>query len=308
MGATRSRPVRPVGVPPALSNFPTNSHLSPRNMSPLLPSSGFAAALAGICLSLALPAAAQVVVVGSTVQEKHLAVGGTESGTIRLRNTSTVAQEVRVYQADYSFLASGENHFPEPGSHPRSNATWISFTPSQLVLAPREEASVGYTMTAPVFAPAPAGPPPQGTYWSVLLVEGVEAAPADAELSKGQIGIRPQIRFAVQLATHIETSGTRDVELGEVRMTTAPSGERTFSIDVVHAGERAYRPEIRLHLYSEEGELVEDFVEKRGLLYPGTGLRQHFDVSNVPAGTYELLITVDTGGPDLFGAQIRATF
>lgn len=269
---------------------------------------GFAGVLAGICSPLAVPAAAQVVVVGSTVQEKQLSMGGQEAGTIRLRNTSEVPQEVRVYQADYSFGASGENHFPEPGTHPRSNAEWISFTPSQFVLAPREEASVRYTMTAPDSSAASRGGPLRGTFWSVLLVEGVQTPPAHSDLSRGEIGIRPRLRFAVQLASHIEGSGNRDVELGEVRLTTAPTGENHFSIDVVHAGERAYRPEIRLHLYTEAGDPVEVFAERRGLLYPGTSLRQRFDVSDVPGGTYEALITVDTGGPDLFGAQIRTTW
>jgi hypothetical protein len=277
-------------------------------MNRKLLTAGLAAVLAGICSSLAQPAAAQVVVVGSTVQEKQISVGGQEAGTIRLRNTSELPQEVRVYQADYSFGASGENHFPDPGTHPRSNAEWIAFTPSQLVLGPREEASVQYTMTAPSTSPDSPGRPLSGTFWSVLLVEGVQARPADSELSSGQIGIRPRLRFAVQLASHIEGSGNRDVELGEIRMATAPSGEELFSVDVIHAGERAYRPEIRLHLYSEAGDPVAVFVERRGLLYPGTSLRQSFDVSEVPRGTYEALITVDTGGPDLFGAQIRATF
>lgn len=271
----------------------------------------FALALAGLLAVVsgfvAPPASAQVVVVGSTVQERQLPAGGQEVGTVQLRNTSGVPQEVRLYQADYSFGASGESHFSEAGTHPRSNAGWITFTPSQLLLAPGEQTSVRFTMTAPDL-PAASGTSLNGTFWSVLMVEGVETSPSGPEPSNGQFGIRPRLRFAVQLVSHIEGSASRDVELGEVHVTTTPTGERYFSFEVIHAGERGYRPELRLHLYTEAGEPVEVFAERRGLLYPGTSLLQRFDVSHLPEGVYEALITMDTGGPDLLGAQIRATF
>lgn len=263
--------------------------------------------LAGISAFAAPPASAQVVVVGSTVHERQLSVGGQDVGTIQLRNTSDVPQEVRLYQADYSFDASGESQFPDPGTHLRSNAGWITFTPSQLLLAPGEVASVRFSMTAPDH-PTDPSTSLHGTFWSVLMVEGVEALPADPELSNGQIGIRPRLRFAVQLVSHIEGPASRDVELGEVQVTTTSTGERFFSFEVIHAGERGYRPEVRLHLYTEGGDPVEVFVDRRGLLYPGTSVLQRFDVSHVPEGIYEALITMDTGGPELFGAQVRATF
>ncbi len=269
--------------------------------------SGFAFVLVAIALTAPTPASAQVVVVGSTVQESEIPPGGQYTGTIRLRNTSDATQEVRIHQTDYSFGAAGENHFSEAGTSPRSNARWISFTPSQASLGPREETTVSYTVTSPAPDADPSGESLRGTYWSILMVEGVQASPDTTELSDGQFGIRPRVRFAVQLVSHIEGPSSRVVDLDEVRVTTAPTGERSFSIDVVNTGERAYRPRIQLHLYTLEGDPMEVLGEQRGLLYPHTGLRQTFDVSDVPAGSYEALITVDTGGADLFGTQVRVT-
>lgn len=277
-------------------------------MKTFLPGLGLFAVLAVSFLAVPSLAEAQVVVVGSTIQEREMSAGGQYTGTIRLRNTAHEPTEVRVYQADYSFGAAGDNQFPEPGTQPRSNADWISFTPSQVTLGPREEGAVTYTVTVPeTDVGSESGSELRGTYWSVLMVEGVPVTPTDTDLASGEFGIRPRVRFAVQLASHVDGPGSDDLELGELRVTTGEE-ERILSIDVVNAGERAYRPEITLHLYSEDGDSVGVFGDRRGLLYPGTGLRQRFDISEVPAGSYEALITVDTGGPELFGAQVQVTF
>ena len=49
-------------------------------------------------------------------------------------------------------------------------------------------------------------------------------------------------------------------------------------------------------------------ASERGLLYPGTSLRQEFRLGTLAAGTYKALVVVDTGGDQVFGGQFTLQF
>src|SRR4051812_18502968 len=166
--------------------------------------SGTAAAL------LALPAAgrAQVSVLSSTVEEKEAAKGETYAGRIVISNPTTSPQAVRIYQTDYGFKADGTSSFGDPGSTPRSNASWVAPQTQRVTVPPRSEVTVPYTVKVPQSDSL------KGTYWSAIMVEAAESAPAAASGrgSQAQVGIGSVIRYAIQVATHIGTTGTRTVK------------------------------------------------------------------------------------------------
>jgi hypothetical protein len=237
--------------------------------------------------ALAAPATAQIAVLGNGIEERAAQPGETYSGTIRLRNEGRQTEEARVYLADYSFAADGRTVYAAAGSLPRSSARWIAFTPSQVRLAPGGEATVGYTVTVP------AGAGLHGTFWSLLMVDGVahgspeSTAPGPAVQISTTLGADPpQVRFA------------------SARAYAAGNG-KVLEVDVANAGEVAYRPEIRVELYDEAGNRAGTFTSRRGLLYPGTSLRQTFELGALPAGTYQALVVADAGGDQVFGAQYR---
>ncbi len=254
-----------------------------------------------LALLAALPARAQITVVGSAVEERAAAPGATYTGTIRVRNTGRETEEARVYLADYSFQADGRTAYAAPGSLPRSSAAWVAFSPSSLRLAPGAEASVGYTVTVP------AGADLRGTYWTMLMVEGIaHGSPASTARSNArvQVGIQPSVRYGVQIATTLEGTGTPSVRFAGTRA-FGRGAEKLLELDLGNAGDVAYRPEIRVELYDEAGRPAGTFSSKRGLLYPGTSLRQTFELGALPAGTYQALVVADTGGEEVFGAQYR---
>jgi hypothetical protein len=218
-----------------------------------------------------------------------------------VRNDGRQTEEARVYLSDYSFGAGGRTTYAAPGSLPRSSARWVAFTPSSVRIPPGGEATVGYTVTVPADAAL------HGTYWSVVMVEGIAhgspestSAPAAARV---RLGVRPTIRYAVQLAT------TLGADAPQVRFASArayPSaGGKVLELDLANAGEVAYRPEIRVELFDEAGRKAGAFTSRRGLLYPGTSLRQTFELGAVPAGTYQALVVADAGGDQVYGAQYR---
>ena len=259
---------------------------------------------AGVLAGLAaLPAlGAQIAVVGSTVEERVAAPGETYVGTIVVRNQTQQDQPVRIYQTDYLFYADGTSHFNEVGTAPRSNGRWITPTVRSLMVPPSSEMTVSYTVKVP------AGDSLAGTYWSAIMVEG---APTEAGRSSGgrpQVGLGAVVRYAVQVATHIRTTGSRKVAFANSRFLTNPDSTQGFELDVRNEGERAYRPTVWIEVYDDQGSLKANARQERGLLYPGTSLKQVFDLGRLAPGTYRAVVFADSGEDAVFAAQFTLKF
>jgi hypothetical protein len=260
------------------------------------------------CLSFALlvvlatRAAAQIAVVGSTVEERVSAPGESYLGTIVVRNLTRQDQPVRIYQTDYLFFADGTSHFDDPGTTPHSNAKWITPTVRSLLIPPASEMTVTYTVKIPQNDSL------VGTYWSTIMVEG---APTEAGRSSGgrpQVGVGAVMRYAVQVATHIRTSGSRKVNFANSRFLTNPDSTQSFELEVQNVGERAYRPALWIEVYDEQGSLKANARQERGLLYPGTSLKQTFALGKLPHGTYRAIVFADSGEDAVFASQFTLKF
>ena len=245
-------------------------------------------------------AGAQIAVVGSTVEEHTAAPGQTYEGTILVRNLTGTPQSVRIYKSDYLFYADGTSHFDDPGTTPRSNANWIKPSATSIVVPPSGEMVLGYSITVP------ASDTLRGTYWSALMVEGAPTAPPPA--SAKSVGIGAVVRYAVQLATHLPTTGTRTVAFSNQVLSTDSTGHRVMEMDVQNTGERAYRPNLWVELYDATGVLRSRREQQRGLLYPGTSLKQRFVFDVLPAGSYKAVVFADSGDDAVSAAQYTLEF
>ena len=81
-----------------------------------------------------------------------------------------------------------------------------------------------------------------------------------------------------------------------------------LDLTVVDTGERGYRPVLWVEVYDATGVLRAKGKQSRGLLYPGTSLRQHYDLGALPSGTYKALVFADTGVEPVFAAQFTVVF
>ena len=97
-----------------------------------------------------------------------VSLGKVYQGTIEIQNTSDSEQSVKIYQRDYQFYFDGQAVYNQPGSHSRSNATWIDLEASLITLKAKEERIINYEITVPEAATLP------GTSWSVIMLEGVK--------------------------------------------------------------------------------------------------------------------------------------
>ena len=252
-----------------------------------------AAALAGF----ATDAQAQIAVVGSTVEERTSAAGESYTGSILVRNLSDVDQPVRIYQTDYLFFADGTSHYNDPGTTARSNAKWITPTVRSLLVPPRSEMSVSYTVRVPQSDSL------SGTYWSIIMVEGAPNEASRASAGQPQVGVGVVMRYGVQVATHIKATGARKVSFANTKFLTNQDGTQTFELEVTNAGERAYRPALWIEVYNEQGELKASARQERGLLYPATSLKQVFNLGKLAAGTYRAVVFADSGEDAVFASQ-----
>jgi hypothetical protein len=263
-------------------------------------------AVTAIALMLLTAAAArtdaQIAVVGTTVEERVAAPGESYVGTIVVRNLTQQDQPVRIYQTDYSFFADGTSHYSDPGTTARSNAKWVTPTVRSLLVPPLSEMTVTYTVKVPV------GDSIAGTHWSMIMVEG---APNEAGRSSGgrpQVGVGAVVRYGVQVATHIRGTGSRKVAFANSKFLTNPDSTQTFELEVQNAGERAFRPALWIEVYDEQGVLKANARQERGLLYPGTSLKQVFQLGKLVAGTYRAVVFADSGEDAVFASQFTLKF
>lgn len=258
------------------------------------------AALLFCAAATPLAAGAQISVVGSTVEEHTAAPGQSYEGTILVRNLTAEPQAVRVYQTDYHFFADGTSHFDAPASTARSNASWVKPSATSFVIPPNSETTLGYIITVPV------GDSLRGTYWSALMVEGAPNAPPAA--SSKQVGLGSIVRYAVQLATHLPAPGSRKVSFANQLLSKDSTGHRVMELEVRNIGDRGYRPLIWVELYDAAGALRGRREQQRGLLYPGTSLRQRFAFDILPAGSYKAVVFTDTGDDAVFATEYKLEF
>lgn len=253
----------------------------------------------GLLAAVPFPGAAQIAVREGRLQQREARPGEVYSGTILVTNTTDVAQEVKLYQTDYIAYADGRALYGEPGTQPRSNAAWITVNPSFVRVPARGQLSVPYT----VQVPPESRPPLSGSYWSVIMVEPVAAASGDSALAKAQpgVGLIVRIRYAVQVVTHIAGTGAARVEFENPRVVEV-EGRRVLEVDLRNAGDRSAPLQLRLELFDAGGRRMATEEASVRILHPGGSVRQRFGLAGAAGGTYQVMITADTG-EDLFGAQ-----
>ena len=261
-------------------------------------------ALALFAPLVALPSrtAAQIAVVGSTVEERVVAPGESYIGSIVVRNLTKQDQPVRIYQTDYRFFADGTSHFDDPGTTARSNAPWITPTVRSLLVPPSSEMTITYAVKVPAFDSL------VGTYWSAVMVEGAPTEPGRSSGGRPQVGVGAVMRYAVQIASHIKTTGSRKVSFANTKFVANPDSTKAFELDVTNAGERAYRPTLWIEVYDEQGSLTANARQERGLLYPGSSLKQTFQLGHLAPGTYRAVVFADSGEDAVFASQFTLKF
>lgn len=264
------------------------------------------AVLAGLLWGLMMPLVsfAGVSVTSGLTYEKTAAAGETYQGIIQLRNPGDTPQEVKVYQTDYLFFSDGTNIYGDPGTDPRSNADWITFSPQRFFIPPKGSSQVNYTVKVPENETL------AGTFWSMMMIEAVSSESPEAvkkDKDKITFGISQVIRYGAQMVTHIGDTGVSTIKFLNTSVLKEKQ-ERILQLDLENTGERLLRASLWVDLYDQSGGSVGRFEGGKRGIYPTTSVRFRIDLSRVPPGEYKALVVADCGDDDLFGATYNLKF
>lgn len=243
-------------------------------------------------------AQAGVTVIGSLARNHTADPGAGFEGIILLKNTTRTPANVRVYQTDYLFFANGTNLYSQPGSHPRSNADWISVSPTRFTIPAGETYSVHYK------GKVPAAPDLLGTYWSMIMVEpSAPPAPvANGKEKEAALGLQTLIRFGIQVVTDVGGSRNNSVKINRKQL-LRDAEKKALLLDLENTGQRLIVPTLWVELFNQQGQSIGKFEGGRARIFPACSVRFQADLSDVPAGKYSALVIADTGGDDVMGAQ-----
>ncbi|MBM3212758.1 hypothetical protein FJZ33_11095 [Candidatus Poribacteria bacterium] len=222
-----------------------------------------------ICLFITNLSMAQVGVLGELTHEKIVQIGETYKGIIIIANPDEKTQRAKIYQTDYLFFSDGGHIYGDPGKDPRSNANWITFGPSQPIIPPKGTSEISYTIKVPDDKNL------AGTYWSLIMVEGIpDTSPDIIQSAKGEarIGMQTLIRYGVQIITHIGDTGKRELDFVSTKLLKSEENN-ILQLDIKNVGERLLRPLVWVELYDKNGNNVGKFDGGKLRVYPGTSVR-----------------------------------
>lgn len=248
---------------------------------------------------LPLQALASLTVDGNLIETFHLQPGQVFEGSLVIRNSGDQAEPGRAFITDYLFGASGWNRYDPPGSHPRSCGLWTQVSPSEFVVPPGGEVFLAYSIQVPADTTL------LGSYWCAVIIEpGTSINPDTASDSAGEtpdVALRTVIRHSIQFALDVGNGGHKEVQIVGRSLEAGDQGLNLI-LDVENSGERSVNPLIWAEFFNSEGERVDRQEQQRGRLYPACSLRQIFPL-NLVTGTYEVLVIIDDGNGEAWGAQ-----
>jgi len=236
---------------------------------------------------------------GGLIREATGKPGEKIEGKIEVRNPSDEVQTISVVASDYIFFANGRSFWRNPGSDPRSNGKWLSFTPNRLVIPPKTTGFVQYSIQVPQNDTL------RGTYWSVLSFEALSKDHPEKNLDpkKRNVGIQTRMSYAVMMVTHIGSSGTKALRIIGKSL-VSQKGNVFFRADIENSGERFLRPTVWVEIF-DKGKSLGRFEGGKLRIFPGCSARFNINLSKVPKGSYTSLLTADTGDESIIGAKYQ---
>ena len=238
----------------------------------------------------------KILILNGLTHEYQALQGETRDGIIELKNISEKEQSVQIYQKDYWYSYTGESKHDNPGTTERSNAKWMTINPTFITLKPNETSVVDYKIKVPENDSL------IGTYWSVIMVEGI--TPPDTGKADTGVKINTVVRYAVQIITNIGDTGERNMQFINFNLARQDS-VTALQVAFQNTGERILRPELGIKVFDPNGESMGVFKADRRKIYPGTSALVELDLSSLPIGKYSGVLIADCDEDYAFGTNLN---
>jgi len=267
---------------------------------------GAAVLVAAMLIGTSIPGVVSASVnVSSGLTSVHEAALGEQcDGAIVLDNPGQTTERVEIYQTDYRFTADGHAYYDDPGTLPRSNASWIRLGQSTVDIPPRSSVTVPYRIQVP------AGKGMVGTYWSMVMVEMAGSIDSEAPIESAKdeksivLGIKQKFRYGIQIVTNIGSTGKKKVAFSNPALQRVESsGELALSVDLANAGERMLTFSVWVEVYDKAGAKLGKFDGRDVKLYPDTSSRATIALGSLAPGSYRVIVVADNH--DEYVAAVR---
>lgn len=242
---------------------------------------------------------AGIAVLNGLTHEKNIRAGGVYQGFIEVQNTDNAPIDLKIYQTDLILDSLGGKLFTAIGSFKKSNAKWVEMAAVYLTLLPKEKRTIAYEIRVPENDSLNTL---VGTYWSVLMVEGV--IPVDTLAKRGTLNVSTTTRYAIQIVTNIESDGVKNLEFGNIDI-EKKDGKTILSVNVLNNGDFLLVPEIVLEAYDENVNSVLNQIAKPTKIYPAWNVKIEFDISSLKPGEYSSVVMADCGDDIMFGGRLN---
>ena len=236
-----------------------------------------------------------IIVLNGLTHENQGQPGESSRGTIQIQNTAAKEKSVRVYLRDYWFSYTGESRHDPAGTLERSNSGWLTFNPELLNLTPNEMAIIDYEVKIPVNDSL------KGTYWSVIMVEGI--TPPDTTKAAIGVKINMSIRYAVQIVTNIGATGASDMQFLGLEL-SEENDNNILNVVIENTGERILKPELSLELFDGAGNSAGIIKSDRRKTYPGTSIKVTLNIEGIKPGNYTGVLVADCDEDHIFGTNL----
>lgn len=238
---------------------------------------------------------AQISIIGSLTHEYNVNPSGQFEDIIEIRNSSQMPVSVKAYQTDYFYTCEGKTYYTQPaGQRERSNANWITLNNSFQDIPPQSTLAIIMKIQVPDSLKL------SGTYWSVIMIE---PNPSD-DTSDDNQPVNQVVRYAVQIVTHVGNNRNRSIRIMDTRLKKTDQFYQ-FQMDLENDGSLLTKPKMSLELFTSTGQKQAFFEGVAPRLFPGTSIRFHFNLVDIPTGEYQSLLLLDCGEDALFGAKYQ---
>lgn len=257
----------------------------------------FIISLLSISVAILSPlcSSANIVVLNGLTHENQSRPGETYRGSIQIQNTANKQKSVRVYLRDYWFSHTGESKHDPAGTLPRSNGPWISYSPELATLGPNETTTISFDVAVPDNDSL------AGTYWSVIMVEGI--TPPDTSNANTGVTINTAIRYAVQVITNIGNTGKSDIQFLGLQLAKQQE-KNVLDVVIENTGERILKPEMSLELFDDAGNTVAVIKAEKRKTFPGTSIRVQLILEGIEPGNYNGVLIADCSEDNVFGTNL----
>lgn len=239
---------------------------------------------------------ASIVITNGLTHNYKLKEGTLQKGIITIENTSDVAQNVKLYQQDYSYNVTGASFYEEFGKNKRSNLKWIKLNTNLLKIEGRSKTNVSYEVVIPENTVA-------GSFWSVIMVEPVDdIVPSN---TKGGIELKTVIRYSIQIITTNEKPANALMTFDAIDLKKS-EGKHFLELAISNNGELFHTVEASIELFdSKDGSNKGKFKSDVLSLLPNNSKLFKIDLSSIPAGNYNASVLAYSTEDHVFGINIE---